>query len=239
MNVNLTIHGQGKPLVFFHGWGFDSHIWHPLIAKLEKHHQLFLVDLPGFGLTPSMAWEQFKFSLTRELPNRFALVGWSMGGMFATRLALEEPQIVTHLMNVTTSPRFIKDIGWPGVDKRIFQAFYQNLTQNPEKGLAQFIKLQLQGQTDVVVNAHPPALEGLQAGLELLLHWDLRQDLFSLDIPVCYLFGRLDAITPYLTMSAMGKIYPQFSYILLPRAAHAPFLSHPDQFIAELEKFLW
>jgi pimeloyl-[acyl-carrier protein] methyl ester esterase len=60
MNVNIYKYGEGYPIVFFHGWGFDSQVWLPLAPKLMLNYQLIFVDLPGFGHTPIMDWDLFK-----------------------------------------------------------------------------------------------------------------------------------------------------------------------------------
>src|SRR3990167_6159175 len=99
-----------KPsLVFLHGWGFDHHIWHPLVDKMSHHDypgDYYLVDLPGFGQSPMMDWDAFKTALMTQCPGQWILIGWSLGGLLATRLALEIPQRVTRLINVASIPRF-------------------------------------------------------------------------------------------------------------------------------------
>ncbi|RUR16133.1 alpha/beta fold hydrolase [Legionella septentrionalis] len=239
MSLSLSIHGKGYPLVLFHGWGFDNSIWHPLIPMLERQYQLFLIDLPGFGGSADMEWPAFKANLLAKLPSSFAIAGWSMGGLYATRLAVEKPERVTHLLNIASSPRFVKEAGWPGITREVFATFYENLLNAPQVVLKQFIRLQLQGQHCPSVQIGKlPAAKALRAGLELLIHCDLRAELQQLKMPVGYLFGRLDAITSYKTMDHMQERYPQFSYILFPKAAHAPFLSHPKLFISALEEFI-
>ena len=239
MNINVTIHGTGKPLVLFHGWGFDHQIWYPLLPLIRSKYQLFLVDLPGFGLTPLMEWEPFKIKLLQQLPSNFAVAGWSMGGLFATRLAIEEPAHVSHLISIASSPRFIRESQWPGVDIEIFNGFYQDLARHPTRTLQQFMTLQLQGQPiPLSIIEQSPAVPSLQAGLELLLYWDLRQALTQLRLPAFYMFGRLDTITPRTTMAIMQKRYPHFDYYLFPKAAHVPFLSHQEEFINALDEFL-
>ena len=106
--LNITVHGRGKALVLLHGWGFDSQIWHSIQPELSNRYQLYLVDLPGFGLSPSVDWENFKSILLKQLPAHFAIAGWSMGGLFATRLAIEAPCRVSHLLNIASSPCFIR-----------------------------------------------------------------------------------------------------------------------------------
>lgn len=235
-NPHIVIQGKGKPVVLFHGWGFDSKIWLPLLPALTNYYKLYLVDLPGFGLTPPIEWDVFKSALLKHVPTKFAVLGWSMGGLLATKLAVEEPEHVTHLINVTSSPYFLRDDQWPGVAPQIFNEFYQSLSSNPQQMLQKFITLQLQGQKILVGNA--PSLHGLQTGLDLLMSWDLREKLTQLNQPVSYMFGRLDTIVPRTTMITMETLYPGFHYTMFPKAAHAPFLSHPNEFIIALERFL-
>ena len=239
MTVNVVIHGKGKPLVLFHGWGFDIHVWQSLLPLLTTKYQLYLVDLPGFGLTPPMVWENFKAALLKRLPQHFAVAGWSMGGLFATRLAIEETARVSYLLNIASSPRFTQEKQWPGVSEQVFEAFYQNLASNFQQTLKQFIELQLHGQLiPPVLLGNKPTLEGLKTGLDILDNWDFRRELAQLRIPVCYMFGRLDAITSHRIMRVMSAMYPHFNYILFAKAAHAPFLSHPSEFVMALDEFL-
>ncbi len=237
--VGVSVLGKGYPLVLFHGWGFDSKIWSSLLPQLSEQYQLYLVDLPGFGVTSPMGWSVFKEKILAVLPGAFALAGWSMGGLYATRLAIEAPEHVTHLMNIASSPRFLRDVHWPGIEAAVIEAFYHSLVLHPQQTLSEFMQLQLQGQTiPPTAVGGCPSLIGLQEGLQLLLHWDLRPSLTMLLMPVCYLFGRLDTIVSRTTMMAMQKCYPHFQYLLFEQSAHAPFLSHPRAFLMALEDFL-
>lgn len=238
MNLHINIQGKGQPLVFFHGWGFDHRIWLQLARLLSSHYCLYLVDLPGFGQSSLMSWELFKKHLLQQLPEHFALVGWSMGGLFATRLAIEEPERVTCLLNISSSPRFIKEKSWPGVEQTILDSFFLKLASEPERTIAEFVGLQLKDQSYNYRSPLNPSVPGLEAGLKVLADWDLRQSLCLFTKPACFMFGRLDAITPRMTMVTMQKLYPAFDYVMFDKAAHIPFLSHQDEFIAILERIL-
>ena len=50
--------GNGKPLIFLHGWGSSSQVMMPLAQKLSSERTCILLDLPGFGDTPEphKAW---------------------------------------------------------------------------------------------------------------------------------------------------------------------------------------
>lgn len=238
MSINLHSYGQGVPVLFFHGWGFDSQIWLPLVPLLDKNYQLILVDLPGFGKTSAMDWDVFKRSLLWQLPEQCAVVGWSLGGLYATRLALEEPSRVSSLVNVTSSPRFVGDTLWPGIIPEVFAHFYKNLTINVQETLNDFIRLQLGKSKTPFSLGVLPSIAGLDAGLSVLSSWDFREEIKRLTQPACFMFGRLDPITPVKIMRVMQELYPDFQYVLFERAAHMPFLSHRDLFVDELLRFI-
>lgn len=236
MTLFIKSFGQGKPLVFFHGWGFDHTIWLPIVDELKKNHQIFLIDLPGFGQSEPMTWEEFKYYLLNNLPDKFTLIGWSLGGLFATRLACEIPLRVESLFNITSSPYFTAQNSWPGIKENNLDAFYLNLSINPQKTITQFVNLQLGSisNSEIYTSANVFNMEGLKEGLNILKTWDLREPVKTLSIKVTYLFGRLDAIVPFNTMTAMQVNYPSFNYVLFKKAAHIPFISHRDEFLSLL-----
>ncbi|STY29368.1 Biotin biosynthesis protein BioH [Legionella wadsworthii] len=240
MNVNIRSYGEGFPIVFFHGWGFDSTIWLSLIPKLALNFQLILVDLPGFGHTPTMDWFLFKELLLTELPPKFGVVGWSMGGLYGLRLATEESSRVDYLVNVTSSPCFLHTDIWPGVPKEVFKGFYNKLSREPHNTLKDFLELNGLNTKEALrfLPVKLPSLEGLELGLNILETWDLRQKLEYFNKPICFMFGRLDPIVPVKTMKSMQMYYPKFDYVLFKRSGHLPFLSQMDLFIECLQGFI-
>ncbi len=235
MGLNTISYGSGTPLVFFHGWGFDHSIWCTSASRLREDYAIHLLDLPGFGTSSRMSWIDFKQALLPRLPEKFVLVGWSMGGLFATRLALEAPEKIVHLVNVCSSPRFIKDDKWPGVSKVKFEKFLQTMLNKPQTVLQQFVDFQLQNTAYRYCIQSPPSFKSLKKGLQVLGDWDLRKPLQNFTRPTSYLFGKLDAIVDPKTLTVMQEHYPQFNYYQFETAAHIPFLSHPDEFISRLQ----
>lgn len=238
MTLTIQTRGKGPALVLLHGWGFDHRVFEPLAAALLTHFTVYLIDLPGFGRTPLMDWAAFKKRLLNALPREFAVSGWSMGGLYAMRLAIEEPERVSHLMVTASSPRFIRSGHWPGVEKQVFEGFFSNLSRDPEQTMRDFVQLQARHQGLITPIPDKVSIEALQQGLKILKDWDLRDALLNYNKPACFAFGRLDAITPRLTMDAMVEKYPDFHYRLFQKAAHMPFLSHQDDYLQLLYEFL-
>ncbi|MDF1646243.1 MAG: alpha/beta fold hydrolase [Legionellaceae bacterium] len=239
-SFHINQSGQGQALLLLHGWGFDHHIWHPILPELNKRYRIYPIDLPGFGQTPCMPWNDFKNTLLKQLPSQIAVLGWSMGGLVATRLALEHPERISHLINLSSSPHFLASDHWPGIQAANLDTFYQGLKSAPQKTLRHFITLQLPKSTQCKDLNLPKQsnLAGLQQGLDILKNWDFRDELHTLKQPVAYLFGRLDRIIPAQVLPEMQKKHPSFYYKLFQKAGHAPFLSHPEDFFNILNQFM-
>ena len=98
--------GEGPPLVFVHGLGAESLNWVP--AMLDMHHQfhVYAIDLLGHGESqkPDIAYsieqqsEMLRQFLATQNIKSADLVGVSMGGWVALKLAIEHPEVVNRLV---------------------------------------------------------------------------------------------------------------------------------------------
>lgn len=245
MNLHIETIGTGKPLVFIHGWGFDHRVWLPLADTLKTDYQLFLVDLPGSGLSTIMDWSVFRDELLKRLPESFSLIGWSLGGLFATRLALELPQRIKVLISLCSSPYFLKEEKWPGIERKELKELRSKMTQLPELTLMNFLNSHAL-LYESIFHAFSSSSSGstinranqLTKQLDLFFDWDLRPSLASLIPPTYYLFGRYDKIVPRTLLPTLKKRYsnPNFHYVLFEQAAHSIFLSHENEFIHFLKR---
>jgi 4,5:9,10-diseco-3-hydroxy-5,9,17-trioxoandrosta-1(10),2-diene-4-oate hydrolase len=93
-------------VILIHGLGGYIENWEKNIAHLSRTHQVFALDLPGFGRSDKPDnrytipyWAAFvqKFMQALEI-DRASLVGESMGGAIAIQFALQYPQQVERLI---------------------------------------------------------------------------------------------------------------------------------------------
>lgn len=104
--------GQGPPLVMLMGTGSTMAEWDPaLLRLLAQDHRLILFDYPGLGLSGPWHGDSFDSlaDTTAGLMNAIDVpgadvLGWSMGGFVAQRLAVDHPQKVSHLILAGTNP---------------------------------------------------------------------------------------------------------------------------------------
>ena len=105
--------GRGSPLLMLTGTGSTMAEWDPaLLRLLARRHRLILFDYPGVGMSGPWRGRRTFDSLADAagelmgaigLP-RASVLGWSMGGFVAQRLAIEHPGRVTHLVLAGTNP---------------------------------------------------------------------------------------------------------------------------------------
>jgi pimeloyl-ACP methyl ester carboxylesterase len=90
--------GTGPPLVLLHFLGGHRHVWRPVAPRLAEHHQVFSLDLPGFGDSASLAGSptipRIADAVLETIDalglDRPAVAGISIGGGLAVELAGRE-----------------------------------------------------------------------------------------------------------------------------------------------------
>ncbi|TKB46348.1 pimeloyl-ACP methyl ester esterase BioH [Thalassotalea mangrovi] len=258
----LNIHRYGTPsqqpaIVFIHGWGLNSAIFTPVSQRLEGDFYTLGVDLPGFGLNqqnpcPIYALdtitEQVAATIAQELSQKAIIVGWSLGGLVASQLAIRHPDLVAGLVNLCSTPKFSADDNWPGIEPRLLTSFHASLAGDPQKTINNFLKLQAMGSEHVrqdiktiqgLINQYPTAdVKTLDHSLNLLEQVDLRAKLVNISVPHLRMYGRLDALVPQAVITQVDKLAPNSDVYTFKRASHAPFISHSDEFYTVLTDWI-
>jgi pimeloyl-ACP methyl ester carboxylesterase len=96
------------PLVFLPGAGGSASFWRPVADRVADLGQLHVLGYPGFGGLPAdpgiKSLDDLFGWLVEQLPTGASdVIAQSMGGVLATRLALERPERVARLVLVATS----------------------------------------------------------------------------------------------------------------------------------------
>lgn len=94
LSVRYTDSGQGRVLLFLHGWGASGADFDELMARFEPDYRVVSVDFPGFGGSeqPREDWyvgdyTVFVAKLLKKLDieRPYAIVGHSFGGRVAIK----------------------------------------------------------------------------------------------------------------------------------------------------------
>ena len=77
-----------------------------------------------------------------------------------------------------------------------------------------------------------PSREVMHDALQLLARTDLRPETGAISQPAVVVAGERDTLVPPAAGEWLSRTLPRASFRLIPGAAHAPFLSHPDAFMS-------
>jgi len=245
---------SGKPLVFLHGWGMNSGVWQTLIDILKDEFCITTIDLPGYGLNHQELpipynLQNVATAVAQHLPANCILIGWSLGGLVAQKIASLYPEKLKQLVLICSSPKFSKSADWLGIEPNVLEFFTQQLELDFSKTLERFLAIQAMGSLNArqntktikhAVQQYPqPSPVALAAGLDMLNNIDLRAQFKKLSIP-CHMFlGQLDTLVPDKIAVAVQQLNAKVTIEIISDASHAPFISNTEQFAERLVKLLF
>ena len=140
--------GEGeRDLVLLHGWGLNAEVWSCIQARLAPHFRLHgrsagVRPQPGFG---ALSLEQMTEIVLAAAPSQARWLGWSLGGLVASRAALMQPQRVKGLITVASSPCFAARDEWPGIRPDVLSGFQHQLSTDFQRTVERFLALQTLG----------------------------------------------------------------------------------------------
>jgi pimeloyl-[acyl-carrier protein] methyl ester esterase len=252
MTVFVDVTGRGPDLALLHGWGLNGAVWNGVRAALAERFTLHIVDLPGHGRSPGApvsTRDAFVAAIAHALPPRFHVLGWSLGGHTALALAATMPQRVHKLITVCCTPRFVEGDGWAyGKPPAVLESFVAKLNDNYSATIRNFLALQALNQMHMrdtirelqaaVSAVGEPAREALANSLDILRVSDLRSAIPHIQHPTLVIQGSHDALTQPKAAEWLAANLPNATHCPMPSAAHAPFLSHRDEFLEHVTRFL-
>ena len=253
MPLHVESSGAGGDLFLVHGWCLHSGVWDALLPELEKSYRVTRVDLPGHGRSREIPMPGTIQSLARELldvaPPDAVWLGWSLGGLACLRAAVDSPQRIRALVLVCATPRFLSAADWPyAMPLQQLEILVTELRNAYHTSVQRFLALQVRGdssaqttlrQLRALLYAHgEPSPADLERGLVLLRDTDLRPELERVQQPTQVIMGGYDRLVPAQAGQAIATAIHGARCTVLPKAAHAPFLSDPASFISVLQRFM-
>lgn len=242
--------GNGPDLVLVHGWGMNGAVWQQTAQTLSQHFTVHVVDLPGYGHSAHLhadSLESIAQQLMVQAPQQAIWVGWSLGGLVATHMALHHSEYVASLVTVASSPKFAAERPWRGIQPQVLSAFTDQLVEDFQATIERFMALQAMGspsaRQDVktlkqaVLSRPAPNPQSLLAGLQMLANVDLRAQLAHIPVPLLRLYGRLDGLVPVKVAQDLQQVVPHSQQYIFTQSSHAPFMTESDAFCQQLVAF--
>jgi len=223
-----------------HGYSAVSSEWRVVSGKQIPHLPLTTYHSPLDNIVDQ---------LSAQFDEPLAVCGWSLGGQVALRWAMRHPQQISCLALVASTPCFVRRLGWEcGMAAETLAEFAAALQQDYALTLRRFLALQVRGSErerellaalrGALSSRGVPDLGALQSGLDILRDCDLRGALPGIVQPALVVGGERDTLTPPQASHYLAAQLPNARLVEIKGAAHAPFLSHPDEFVMQLRQFM-
>jgi len=250
--------GQGPPLVMLMGTGSTMAEWDPaLLRLLARDHRLILFDYPGVGR--SGPWRGDSFASLADTTagliealgiRRAGVLGWSMGGFVAQRLAIDHPDRVSSLILAGTNPGGKRTaLGTPAAqeidsdpdpsDREILRELYPPDRQ--AEGRRFLRRLDTASRSGEIPDDFdvPAATTDAQVSAEdpwLRSNLNYRQ-LEQIGIPVLAAAGRQDPVVPPSNLRLIADRIDGSRLVVFP-GAHAFLFQERKRFAQALNGFL-
>ncbi|MDE2149922.1 MAG: alpha/beta hydrolase [Gammaproteobacteria bacterium] len=240
--------GDGVPLVLLHGIGATHEDFESQIPVFSREFRVIAPDLRGYGDSPpgddyrieSFAGDVWAL-LQRLGVDRFNLLGHSMGGAVAMRMAADQPRRIIRLVLADTLPSFVADTLGKSLmyvyrrmmmrifgPRRLSLAVAANLFPRPEQAA-----LRARVAARNVRHSRRVYLQTLDA----LYGWSIEDQLHRLTMPTLLLAAEHDYF-PEADARAFAARLPNARLLLIAGAHHALPLEVPAAFNRAVLEFL-
>ncbi len=257
--VNLYVEdvGQGRPVIFLHGWPLDSRMFEYQYMRLPaRGYRCIGIDFRGFGKSDA-PWEGYDYDRyaddVRAVIDALkledaVLVGFSMGGATAVRYAARHQShgISKLLLIGAAAPSFTVRDGVPDAMKpeEVDEQIIRPTLEDRPKMITSFGKMLTHKSPSassfawVEMVAFQASAVGTLRAAEMLRDSDLRDDLARITVPTAIFHGEKDKVCPYGLAQTMNAGIATSHVVTFEKSGHALMMDEPEKFNEELAAFL-
>jgi 3-oxoadipate enol-lactonase len=223
------------------GLSSPSSAWFRLTPLLASSHRVIVFDNLGTGRssTPSEPWTLADMAeagakvLEAAGESKAAVLGISLGGMIAEELTLNHPELVTHLILVSTHAGLHHMDG----DPVVVAALSDSASMPPDERTELLMSFTYAKATpkekwleDAAVRAEQPTSpEGYAGQMAAASPWDRIDDLATISAPTFVLHGEEDRMVPLPAAKLLFDTIPGATMTVLTGAGHQLFTDKAEE----------
>jgi pimeloyl-ACP methyl ester carboxylesterase len=247
----------GTPVIFLTHLAANLDNWDPRVVDgIATKHHVITFDNRGVGASSGTVPDTIEAMANDALTfiralgfDQVDILGFSMGGMIAQVIVLEQPQLIRRLILTGTGPA-----GGEGIDKvtRISNLdvaralltlrdpktyLFFTRTPNGKRSAKQFLA-RLKERTEDRDKAM--SLFGYRAQLKAIRRWGGARpaDLSVIEQPVLVANGDHDRMVPTTNTVDLDRRLPNSELVIYPDAGHGGIFQHHREFVATALEFL-
>lgn len=249
--INYDVYGNGRPIVFVHGWGI-ARVWKYQVAEFSRDHMVVTVDIRGHGDSCGPRGDYSLDKLGEDLTavikklrlERVTLVGWSMGASVVMKLMAEKniPEVVS-IVIIGGTPMFTASYRRSG----------EHLTISKKQGLLKVLfrvsrqyALEIFRRRDflknrlwIVKNCGPwTSLRTMWGYMKTMAKTDLTGILSDIKVPTLILHGDSDIMCPVEGSYYMAERIKGSRLEILHGDDHSLGLTDPERVNRKIREFV-
>ena len=249
----------GDTIIMIHGLGGNFKNFTDFARILEQDYTIFIIDLPGFGLSEvpnvvnnppkdMMAYHQGffdKFEETIQLDS-FHIIGNSMGGMVSWYLAAKNPKIksLTLLNSAGYGMAEVKEsaTGWMtgSIGKWLFKKGMP-LSKAKSNAEACFYDEAKATEVNYTANYYMNNKKGTFQWMLNLATSEILPDTLliqNINIPTLIVWGENDKVIPPSHANKFKRDIPNAELVIYPNCGHIPQVEIPEKLAADWSIFI-
>lgn len=243
--------GEGRPVVFVHGFPHHRKAWAAQLRALAGHSRAIAVDLPGFGesdMPERFDIDAWANGLARFLDaleiERAIIAGLSMGGYVTLAFWRLHRERVLALVLADTRAGADTEEGKQKRRETIELARHEGPTAVARALLPGMVGKSTREREPSVVAAMRAMLESASvdsivgASEAMMNRPDATSSLATIHVPTLIIVGEEDVLTPPKESRAMHAAIPGSRLEIIPSAGHVSNLERPAAFNQVLTEFI-
>lgn len=244
-------------MLFINGFGTDQNVWAEITKAFADEFRLVLLDNAGTGHAMREGYIQSHYLNLNAYADdvldicevlhaqEVILVGHSVGSMIAVLVANKKPAMVSRVILIGASPRYLNDENYSGgFTRRDLEELYSAITFDFDNWLASFSE-------QAMSNPEKPSLarnfaESIRAipqdqiftALCAIFQTDHRADVEKLVQPTLLIQAKDDIFVPPAVTEYLHNVIRDNSLAIINACGHLPHVSAPAEVIQAIKGFL-
>ena len=229
---------SAEPLVLVPGMMCDARLWWPLLSEFSTERSLHLPAIAGPETIADMA-----SAVLAHAPEKFSLLGFSMGGIVAMEVIRRAPERVTRVMFMDTSPLSETPNQAAAREPHITRAKAGRLESVMRDEIIPTLLRSGSDRSDIAdlmldmaMTLGPDIFVAQSRALQR--REDQQGTLRRIKVPCTVLCGEYDALTPPRRHQSMAELVPRAHLEIIKGASHLPILEEPSATIHAIRHWL-
>jgi pimeloyl-ACP methyl ester carboxylesterase len=224
--------GEGPVLLVLHGLFGALSNFKDVLNEFSSDYKVVIPIMPIYELpllrtnVKELAAYIHKFVIFKGY-TELSLLGNSLGGHVSLVYTVAHPEVVKALVLTGSSGLYENAFGgsFPRrEDKEYIRKKVETTFYDPKNATEELVE-----EVFGIINDRNRLIRVLAIAKSAIRH-NMKEDLPSIEVPVCLIWGKNDGVTPPQVAEEFHSLLPNSELFWIDKCGHAPMMEHPEEF---------